>query len=41
LNCILEKQKYTGKLGLSKEEILGKKPLFILEKIKENLERLK
>ena len=40
MNCILEKQKYTGKLGLSKEEILGKKPLFILEKIKENLERL-
>ena len=25
---------------MSKEEILGKKPIFILEKIKENLERL-
>jgi len=40
LNCIPEKQLYSGKLGLSKEEVLGKKPLVILEKIKENLERL-
>jgi len=40
LNCIPEKQLYSGKLRLSKEEVLGKKPLVILEKIKENLERL-
>lgn len=31
---------HSGKSWLSKEEILGKKPLVILEKIKENLERL-
>ncbi len=29
-----------GETWLSKEEVLGKKPLVILEKIKENLERL-
>jgi ArsR family transcriptional regulator, lead/cadmium/zinc/bismuth-responsive transcriptional repressor len=40
MKCTLEKQLYSGKLCLSKEEILGKKPLVILEKIKENLERL-
>jgi predicted HTH transcriptional regulator len=40
LNCILEKQLYSGKSWLSKDEVLGKKPLVILEKIKENLERL-
>jgi hypothetical protein len=34
------KNKDTRGIGLSKEEILGKKPLVILEKIKENLERL-
>jgi tRNA nucleotidyltransferase (CCA-adding enzyme) len=29
-----------GETWLSKDEVLGKKPLVILEKIKENLERL-
>ncbi len=35
----VHKHNTRGKL-VSKEEILGKKPIFILEKIKENLERL-
>ncbi|MCJ7560758.1 transcriptional regulator [Candidatus Bathyarchaeota archaeon] len=39
VNSTVHTQNTRGKL-VTKEEILGKKPLYILEKIRENLERL-